>query len=43
MLLETLLEDFPKVIPLKHGLECQLRPLQADDESAFHEFFLAVP
>src|ERR1035437_2754271 len=43
MLLETLLEDFPKVIPLKNGLECQLRPLQTDDESAFHEFFLAVP
>ena len=42
-MIENTLEDFPKDITLKSGFTCQLRPLQADDEKAFHEFFLAVP
>jgi GNAT superfamily N-acetyltransferase len=43
MLLETLLENYPKEVALKDGSRCQLRPLRAEDEPAFHEFFLAVP
>ena len=43
MLLDDLLEDFPKDIELKSGFKCQLRPLEASDEKAFHEFFRAVP
>ncbi len=43
MSLESALEEFPKQIRLKDGSACQLRPLQARDEIAFHEFFLAVP
>ncbi len=43
MSLETLLEEFPKEIPLKGGFTCIVRPLESTDEAAFHEFFLAVP
>ena len=42
-MIENALEDYPRDITLKSGFTCQLRPLQADDEKAFHEFFLAVP
>jgi GNAT superfamily N-acetyltransferase len=42
-MLETVLEDFPKEIPLKDGLVVTVRPLEAEDEMSFHEFFLAVP
>lgn len=41
--LELVLEDFPKEIELKDGFKCTLRPLQADDEEAFFQFFQAVP
>ena len=40
---EFALADFPKSLTLKDGLQCHLRPLEAADEKAFHEFFLAVP
>lgn len=43
MLPPHVLDDFPKSIELKDGFKCQLRPLQPNDESAFHEFFSAVP
>ncbi len=43
MLLDTILEDFPKPMPLKGGFEVELRPLETADETSFHEFFLAVP
>jgi GNAT superfamily N-acetyltransferase len=43
MSLDISLEQFPKDIELKSGLKCTLRPLEANDELAFHEFFLAVP
>ncbi len=43
MPLETTLEAYPKQIHLKDGLSPQLRPLEANDETDFHEFFLAVP
>jgi GNAT superfamily N-acetyltransferase len=43
MPLETALEAYPRQIQLKDGLTSQLRPLEASDEKAFHEFFLAVP
>ncbi len=43
MSLELILEEYPKEIGLKGGFKCELRPLEAADEIAFHEFFLAVP
>ncbi len=43
MSLDVSLEQFPKEIELKTKLKCALRPLEANDELAFHEFFLAVP
>lgn len=43
MALDLILEEFPKEIELKGGFRCVLRPLEADDELSFHEFFLAVP
>jgi RimJ/RimL family protein N-acetyltransferase len=42
MSLEMALEEYPKDVELK-GFACKLRPLEAGDELAFHEFFLAVP
>ena len=42
-MIENTLEDFPKYITLNSCFTCQLRPLQAEDEKAFHELFLAVP
>jgi RimJ/RimL family protein N-acetyltransferase len=42
MSLEMALEEYPKDVELK-GFACELRPLEASDELAFHEFFLAVP
>jgi RimJ/RimL family protein N-acetyltransferase len=42
MSLELALEEYPKDVELK-GFACKLRPLEATDELAFHEFFLAVP
>ena len=41
--LELIVEEYPKTVELKDGLQCTIRPLQSDDELAFHEFFLAVP
>jgi GNAT superfamily N-acetyltransferase len=43
MSLDMLVDGFPKQIALKDELKCHLRPLEASDELAFHEFFLAVP
>src|SRR5215510_2461429 len=43
MSLDAALEGYPKEIELKGGFRCEVRPLEPDDESAFHEFFLAVP
>lgn len=43
MLLETVLEAFPKELPLKGGSLCLVRPLQASDELDLHRFFLDVP
>jgi GNAT superfamily N-acetyltransferase len=43
MSLEIALADFPKELELRNGLKCELRPLEAADEAAFHEFFLEVP
>ena len=43
MSLELALDEFPKSLTVKDGLRCQVRPLEASDEQAFHEFFLAVP
>lgn len=43
MSLEFALQKFPKEVQLKDGLKCKIRPLRREDETAFHEFFLAVP
>jgi GNAT superfamily N-acetyltransferase len=43
MLIETLLEAFPREATLRDGSKCVLRPLQSEDEPVFHQFFLAVP
>jgi GNAT superfamily N-acetyltransferase len=43
MSLEVALMEYPKDLELKGGFKCTLRPLEATDEMAFHEFFLAVP
>jgi len=42
-MLESIIEEFPTEIELRGGLRCVLRPLEAADEKAFHQFFLAVP
>ena len=43
MVQDFVLDEFPKEIELKGGFKCSVRPLQATDETEFHEFFLAVP
>lgn len=43
MISDYILDDYPKTVELKAGFTCDLRPLEADDERAFHEFFQAVP
>lgn len=43
MSLDLTLDQFPKEITLKEGLQCTLRPLEPTDEISFHEFFLSVP
>jgi ribosomal protein S18 acetylase RimI-like enzyme len=43
MIDEFILEDFPKTIAVKGGLECELRLLQSSDEQMLHEFFRAIP
>jgi GNAT superfamily N-acetyltransferase len=43
ILIETILSEYPREVTLKDEFKCAVRPLQAEDEMAFHEFFLAVP
>ena len=43
MSLEFGLQRFPKDVTVRDGLKCKLRPLKREDESAFYEFFQAVP
>jgi ribosomal protein S18 acetylase RimI-like enzyme len=43
MSLEIALESYPKNVVLKAGLSCLLRPLETTDETAFYDFFQAVP
>jgi GNAT superfamily N-acetyltransferase len=43
MALDYILDEYPKPIELKGGLKCTVRPLEPEDEIAFHEFFLAIP
>jgi len=42
-MLEEALDQFPKDVNLKDGTVVTLRPLEPEDEMAFHEFFLALP
>lgn len=43
MSLESALDEYPKNIKAKDGTLCVLRPLDLQDETVFHRFFLAVP
>jgi GNAT superfamily N-acetyltransferase len=43
MIPEYILDEFPKQVQLKHGFECELRPLQKSDEGHLFEFFRAIP
>jgi ribosomal protein S18 acetylase RimI-like enzyme len=43
MSLDLELQRYPREIVLKDKSTCLLRPLQAEDEESFHEFFLRVP
>lgn len=43
MQIEDIIELFPKRIKLRDNSLVTLRPLQANDEKAFHAFFVAVP
>lgn len=42
-MLEEALDEYPKDVTLKNGSTVCLRPLETEDEMAFHEFFLALP
>jgi ribosomal protein S18 acetylase RimI-like enzyme len=41
--IELELQKFPKTIKLKDGKKATLRPLNANDEKAFHQLFLDIP
>ena len=41
--LELELQRYPKTLPLKDGKSAVLRPLKADDEKEFHQFFQGIP
>lgn len=43
MLLDEILEAFPRTLVLKSGFDCVMRPLEATDEQPFYAFFQAVP
>ena len=43
MPLEFEIQKYPLEVKLKDGSKTKFRPLRKDDETAFHEFFLAVP
>ncbi len=43
MLMEEIIEQYPKTVKLKDGSPITLRPLRAEDEKEFHRFFVAVP
>jgi GNAT superfamily N-acetyltransferase len=43
IMLDDVLENYPRPITLHSGLACEFRPLENTDEKAFHEFFRAVP
>lgn len=43
MSLDAALESFPKVLRLKGGLTSNIRPIEPEDEAAFHQFFLEIP
>lgn len=43
MSLEFELQKYPKIITVKDGSKCSLRPLCKEDEKIFYDFFRAVP
>lgn len=42
MMLEAILEKYPKKITLKNGTDCIMRPLQQNDARALNDFFLSL-
>jgi GNAT superfamily N-acetyltransferase len=42
-MLDAVLESYPKKITVKKGSKYAVRPLEAGDEKAFHQFFQAIP
>ena len=40
---DHILEKYPSAVTLRDNLKVTLRPLEASDEKAFHEFFVTVP
>ncbi len=43
MMLDALLDKFPRDVSLKGGLSCLQRPLESSDHESLHRFFLEVP
>jgi RimJ/RimL family protein N-acetyltransferase len=43
VMLDEVLEEYPKQVELGGDLPVSVRPLRPEDEMAFHEFFIAVP
>jgi len=43
MSLESALDEYPKEIHCADDFVCEARPLEAEDEKLFHEFFLSMP
>lgn len=43
MLLDEILEAFPRTLVLKSGFDCTVRPLEAADEKEFYSFFQSIP
>ncbi len=42
-MIQDALEKYPVRKNLANGIQCMIRPLEASDETAFHEFYMAVP
>jgi RimJ/RimL family protein N-acetyltransferase len=43
MMLDAVLDKFPREVNLKGGVTCIQRPLEEADQQRLHQFFLAVP
>ena len=43
MLLDIVVQRYPREVPLKDGSSCAFRPLKKEDEKQFLEFFRGIP